>query len=322
MFADSKSDPEERSPPEKGDEDLHGAEGYSEYDENEDDSADESEIDEIEQQSDEESDQDGEEELDEQEVQEDSSDAEEGEHDSEDAEEVEEGNKEEDGIEDVEEAESFFNRIAGLDNSMFGDIRLNNEALFAITGPVRKIREEVSGKTNREIADAMSALARKTVFVDALSELSKVYKVYSSVKLNAHGSDKDESLLVETIRSALRKFMRPVPNRQSMLLTLSIQFISASSGKKLQQLLCCRRQNTSKIHNAFNYLYRPMEMEEMSLYAYYCCETKFIKISEAKKLAIDYFEYTEQHFFHRIEAVVYQTAAAVPVFSWNWICST
>ena len=50
-------------------------------------------------------------------------------------------------------------------------------------------------------------------------------------------------------------------------------------------------------HNAFNYLYRPMEMEEISLYAYYC-ETKFIKISEAKKLAIEYFEYTEKHLFH------------------------
>ncbi len=50
-------------------------------------------------------------------------------------------------------------------------------------------------------------------------------------------------------------------------------------------------------HNAFNYLYRPMEMEEMSLYAYYC-ETRFIMISEAKKLAIEYFEYTEQHLFH------------------------
>jgi hypothetical protein len=128
-----------------------------------------------------------------------------------------------------------FNRIAGLDDSMFGDIRLNNEALFAITGPVRKIRKEVSGKTNREIADAMSALARKTVFVDASSELSKVtefvfhiHKVYS-LKLNPHRSDKDKSLLVKTIRSALRKFMRPVPNRRIMLLTLLIQFISASS---------------------------------------------------------------------------------------------
>jgi hypothetical protein len=166
--------------------------------------------------------------------------------DSEDAEEVEEGSEEEDGIGDVEEAESIFNRIAGLDDSMFGDIRLSNEALFAITRPVREIRKEVSGKTNREIADATSALARKKGVVDALSELSKVtefvfhvHKVYS-VKLNLHGSDKDESLLVETVRSALRKFMKPVPNRQSMLLTLSIQFITVSSGKKLQRLLCCR----------------------------------------------------------------------------------
>jgi hypothetical protein len=64
----------------------------------------------------------------------------------------------------VEEAESIFNRIAGLDDSMFGSIRLNNKALFAITGPVRKFHKEVSGKTNREIADAMPALARKKVF--------------------------------------------------------------------------------------------------------------------------------------------------------------
>jgi hypothetical protein len=99
-------------------------------------------------------------------------------------------------------------------------------------------------------------------FVDALTELSKVtefvfhvHKVYS-VKLNPHGSDKNESLLVETIRSALRKFVRPVPNRQSMLLTLSVQFISASSGKKLQRLLCRRRQNTYKITN-FRITYWP-----------------------------------------------------------------
>jgi hypothetical protein len=64
-------------------------------------------------------------------------------------------------------------------------------------------------------------------------------------------------------------------------------------------------------HKAFNYLYRPIEMEEMSLYAYYC-ETKFIMISEAKKLAIEYFDCTEQHLFHRIEAVVYRPTAAVP----------
>jgi hypothetical protein len=130
----------------------------------------------------------------------------------------------------VEEPEAIFNRIAGLDNSMFGNLRLNNHALVVtITNSVIEIRNKVRGKNNREIAGAMSALSRKEVFVDALSELSKVtefvlqvHKVYSSMKLNPHGSDKDESLLVETITSALHKFTRPVPNRQSMLLTLLI----------------------------------------------------------------------------------------------------
>ena len=74
-------------------------------------------------------------------------------------------------------------------------------------------------------------------------------------------------------------------------------------------------------HRAFNYLYRPMGMEELPLYAFYE-ETKFIKISEAKKLAIEFFEYTEDHLFHRIEAVVYRTTNAVPTFAWNWLSST
>jgi hypothetical protein len=84
---------------------------------------------------------------------------------------------------------------------------------------VQKTCEEVLGKNNRDIADAMPSLSRKNVFVDALSELSNVtefvfhvHKVYS-VKLNPNGSDKDESLLVEMIRSALCKFMRHVSNR-------------------------------------------------------------------------------------------------------------
>ena len=49
-------------------------------------------------------------------------------------------------------------------------------------------------------------------------------------------------------------------------------------------------------NKAFNYLYRPTGMGEMSLYTFYG-ETKYIKISEAKKLGIEYFEYTEQHLF-------------------------
>jgi hypothetical protein len=80
----------------------------------------------------------------------------------------------------VEEAESIFNRIAGLDDSMFGDIRLNNEALFAITGPVREICKEVSGKTNREIADVMSALARKKFLLMRYQNYQRLLNLYST----------------------------------------------------------------------------------------------------------------------------------------------
>jgi hypothetical protein len=99
---------------------------------------------------------------------------------------------------------------------------------------VKEIRKKVRGKNNREIAAEMSSLSRKKIFVDALSELSKVtkfvfhlHKLYS-VKLNPKGLDKDEFLLLETIRSALHKFTRHVPNHRSMLLTLLIQFIITS----------------------------------------------------------------------------------------------
>jgi flavorubredoxin len=118
----------------------------------------------------------------------------------------------------VEEPELIFRRIAELDDSVVGNVRFNNRALSQIRKSVKKIRQKVSDNNYKEIAVAMSALSRKNSFVDALSELSKttefvfhVHKVYS-VKLNPNGSDKDESLLLETIRSALRKSMKHVPN--------------------------------------------------------------------------------------------------------------
>jgi hypothetical protein len=134
----------------------------------------------------------------------------------------------------VEEPESIFNRIAGLDDLVVGNLRFNNHAQREIIHSVKRIRQKVSGKNYREIAAAMSALVKKNVFMDALSELSKItefvfniHKVYS-VKLNPNGSYKDKSLLVEMIRSALRKFMRHAANRRSMLLILLIHFISVS----------------------------------------------------------------------------------------------
>jgi hypothetical protein len=74
-------------------------------------------------------------------------------------------------------------------------------------------------------------------------------------------------------------------------------------------------------HKGHNYLYRPLEMENMGLY-FFCEQTEFIKISKAKKENTEYFEYTEKHLFHASEGVVYRTIEAVPTFPWNWLGST
>ncbi len=74
-------------------------------------------------------------------------------------------------------------------------------------------------------------------------------------------------------------------------------------------------------NKAFNYLYQPIEMEDMALYIFYC-DIKFMNISEAMKLGIEFFEYTEQHMFRNLEGVVYRTTSAVPTFSWNWLSSS
>ena len=75
-------------------------------------------------------------------------------------------------------------------------------------------------------------------------------------------------------------------------------------------------------HKAFNYLYRPIEMEHMPLNYKYYSETKFISMSEVRKLGVEHSDYTEKHLFRQSEAVVLRTAAAVPSFPWNWLGST
>jgi hypothetical protein len=69
-------------------------------------------------------------------------------------------------------------------------------------------------------------------------------------------------------------------------------------------------------HKAYNYLYRPLALKE--IYS----ETKYVNISEAKKLGLKYIEYTENHAFCQYEGVVYQTITAVPLFPWSWLVST
>ena len=74
-------------------------------------------------------------------------------------------------------------------------------------------------------------------------------------------------------------------------------------------------------HKAYNYLYRPTQMEDMPLYKYYS-DTKFIKMSQARKLGIEHFKYTEKHLFRQYEAVMFRKTPAVPSFPWNWLGST
>jgi hypothetical protein len=74
----------------------------------------------------------------------------------------------------VEEPEVIFSRIAGLNDSNVGSLRLNSHALIKISNSVKETRKEVRGKNNEEIAAEMLSLSRKKVFVHALSELSNV----------------------------------------------------------------------------------------------------------------------------------------------------
>jgi hypothetical protein len=71
-------------------------------------------------------------------------------------------------------------------------------------------------------------------------------------------------------------------------------------------------------HKGINYLYRPIEMEELPTYRYYS-ETEFKLISKANE---EYFEYTEDHLFHKTEAVIYRKRNAIPIFPWNYLSST
>ena len=74
-------------------------------------------------------------------------------------------------------------------------------------------------------------------------------------------------------------------------------------------------------HKAFDYLYRPPEMNYMHCYKYYS-ETEYMNMKEAEKLDIMYFLYTEKHIWRDTEVVIKRKTDAVPSFPWNWLCST
>jgi hypothetical protein len=74
-------------------------------------------------------------------------------------------------------------------------------------------------------------------------------------------------------------------------------------------------------HKALNYLYRPLDLNDMYTYKYYS-ETEYMNMKEAKKLNLVYFLYSEKHIFRDTEVVIKRKTHAVPSFPWNWLCST
>jgi hypothetical protein len=74
-------------------------------------------------------------------------------------------------------------------------------------------------------------------------------------------------------------------------------------------------------HRAFNYLYRPLSLSDMSSYTF-ILKTNIMNIKQAEKQGIEIFEYTDSHLFHETEAVVMRSSDAVPSFPWNWLGST
>ncbi len=153
--------------------------------------------------------------------------AEEGEYDEEEEEtegaqeeenEEAEENLEEDGEEETEnqpeDTQTILNRIAELDESEVGKFPRGRSALMTIVDLVAKTRKQLKPNQYEKIAFEMAALSRKQDFLQAFADLTGIsefiidmHKIYS-VKLNTDRSDQENSLLVDTIRIALRKFMK------------------------------------------------------------------------------------------------------------------
>ena len=129
-----------------------------------------------------------------------------------------EENLEEDGEEETEnqpeDTQSILNRIAELDESEVGKYPRGRSALLTIVDLVAKTRKQLKPNQYEKIAVEMAALSRKQHFLQAFADLTGIpefiidmHKIYS-VKLNTDRSVQENSLLVDTIRIALRKFMK------------------------------------------------------------------------------------------------------------------
>ena len=138
---------------------------------------------------------------------------------------------------DDDSTDWIFARIASLHDFEVGQFVENTDALFSIHEEVNKIRHLTKPNVNDVtsssaiISEQMSDLSLKEGFCASLKELSKVtefifemhYKY--SVNFNSNCSDSNDSVLVDIVRSVVRKFMIVLLNCLNVFLTLLVQSI-------------------------------------------------------------------------------------------------
>ena len=93
--------------------------------------------------------------------------------------------------------------------------------------------------------------------------------------------------------------------------------------KKSKMIMRFRNLNGKQVqyHTAMDYLYRPIELNELCGYRFFS-ETRSTSLSMAKKEELEYFQFSAEHPLHTTDVLVYRTKPCVPVVSWNWLGST
>ena len=75
------------------------------------------------------------------------------------------------------------------------------------------------------------------------------------------------------------------------------------------------------MHKALNYLYRPLDMEDMCLYEFFQ-KMAFVPRRHAEAEGREYFEFLDEYACSSIEVAVYRDTAAIPAFAWTFLEST
>jgi hypothetical protein len=171
---------------------------------------------------------------------------EEKEKETEEEEDEEEGGEEEEDLEDEEgedeeeeevvvqmpanakafDFDTILKAIAKIDELAVESSFYDTSILWTIIDKMSEIRKTCNPDIYQDIAEAITDLTTDYTFLTALRELSRVsefiFFIHHSyaVKLNPDSSDEKDLLLLDTIRTAFRKFMNRVTNREKNALTL------------------------------------------------------------------------------------------------------